>query len=59
MDATNKVLGRDCFYIREATEWLEAYKGQLSENKKKEFDKEWRKAEDALNAARKKADFGK
>lgn len=59
MDATNKVLGRDCQHIFEATEWLDAYTSSLSQNKKKDFDKEWRKMEAELASARKFTDFGK
>lgn len=59
MDSTNQILGRDCHFIREATDWLEAYKSSLGTNKRKDFDKEWRKCELALASARKFADFGK
>lgn len=53
MDATNKVLGRDCKYIFEATEWRDAYKSGLSKSKQDEFDKEWRKLEQTVQQAKK------
>lgn len=48
MDATNKILGKPTPYLREAIEWTDAYTSTLSKNKKQEFDKEWKKLDEAL-----------
>jgi hypothetical protein len=48
MDETNKILGKPTPYLRDAIEWTEAYTTTLSGNKKKDFDKEWKKLDDEL-----------
>lgn len=48
MDAINQLQGKPTPYLREALEWLDAYKSTLTKNKIKDFDKEWKKLDDEL-----------
>lgn len=48
MDMASKLQNKPTYYWIEADEWMEAYKKTLSENKKKEFEKEYNKLEEEL-----------
>lgn len=48
MDMHNKLSGNPTHYWIQSNEWTEAFKSTLSNNKKNEFDKEWKKLDDYL-----------
>lgn len=49
MDMANKINGKPTYNWVNANEWVDAYKGTLSNSKLTEFNKEWDKLEQQLS----------
>lgn len=50
MDKASKLQGKPCHSWVVADEWVEAYKSTLTNNKRKEFEKEWAKLDAQLES---------